>query len=144
MYNPSHNPAIKPTAQKIPYISHISEFDIDNSFTLKPMTDLMESNWTLYTHVESIYEFFFVSRLNEFGATLLILLSPSLREYRYDGIDVVELVDLLSLCTYQEVLSLDEFSLELVFMVYFLQVHTNTEHLIVTLRDMDLFKYYQG
>ena len=139
-----NNPAIKHTAQRIPYITHVSEFNIDNSFELKPMTDLMESNWNLYTYVESLYEFFFVSRLNEFGATLLVMLSPSLMEDRYNEIDVVELVDLLSLCSFQEVLTMDEFSLELVFMVYFVQVHTNSQHLSETLHYMDLFKYYHG
>ena len=139
-----HNPSLRQTHQVIPYITHISEFEIDNSFELEPMCDLMNYHWNLYTHVESLYEFFFISRLNEFGATLLVLLSTSLREDSYNEIDVVELVDLLSLCTYQEVVTLQEFSLELVFMVYFLQVHTNTQHLSATLHDMDLFKHYHG
>lgn len=128
------------------HITHISGYD-RNKHRLEPMCDLINLNgfeWNLYKHVESLYEFFFISRLNEFGATLLVLLSTSLMEDRYDEIDVIELVDLLSLCTYEEILTLDEFSIDLVFMVYFIQVHTNTEHLSATLHDMDLFKYYHG
>ena len=115
-----------------PYITHISEFQVDNSFELEPMSDLMNSHWNLYTHIESLYEFFFISRLNEFGANLLILLN---NESINDSVDVIELVDLLSLCTYQEVMSLEFFSVDTLFTVYFLQVHCDYKEIHSLLRD---------
>jgi len=117
-----------------PSITHISEFQVDSSFELEPMCDLMNSHWDLYTHVESLYEVFFISRLNEFGANLLILLN---KESINDSVDVIELVDLLSLCTYQEVMSLEFFSMDTLFTVYFLQVHTNTERLFDLMYDIN-------
>ena len=117
-----------------PSITHISEFEVDNSFELESMCDLMNNHWDLYAHVESLYEFFFISRLNEFGANLLILLN---NESINDSVNVIELVDLLSLCTYQEVMSLKFFSLETLFTVYFLQVHTNTERLFDLMYDIN-------
>ena len=117
---------------KTPLIAHISEFDVDNSFELKPMSDLMESNWNLYTYVESLYEFFFISRLNEFGANLLILLNDKEID---NSVDVIELVDLLSLCTFQEVASLEFFCMDTLFTVYFLQVHSDYKEIHSLLRD---------
>ncbi len=115
------------------YIKHISEYN-SNKHTLEPMCDLINKMmyWNLYTHIEHIYETFFIARLNAFGANLLILLS---NESIDDSIDVIELVDQLSLCTYSEVMSLEFFSLETLFTAYFLQVHCDPKEIHSLLKD---------
>tara|TARA_Y100000114_G_C11569288_1_gene235580 strand:- start:119 stop:442 length:324 start_codon:yes stop_codon:yes gene_type:complete len=95
----------------------------------------MNSNgfeWDLYTHVENLYEVFFVCRLNEFGANLLTLLEG---DKFNDEIDIIELTYTIALLTYEEVASLNFFSLETLFIVYFLQVHSDYREIHSLLRD---------
>lgn len=121
------------------HITHINEYN-PNKHTLEPMCDLMNSSigfeWNLYEFAENIYEVFFISRLNEFGATLLTLLEG---DKLHDEIDIIDLNDALSLLTYEEVASLEFFSLETLFLVYFLQVHTDHHWLYHMMRDIYKF-----
>ena len=116
------------------HITHISEYD-RNKHRLEPMCDLLNSNgfeWNLYTHVENLYEVFFIARLNEFGANLLTLLEG---DKLHDDIDIIDLTYTLSLLTFEEAVSLDFFSLETLFIVYFLQVHSDYKEIHSLLRD---------
>lgn len=121
------------------HITHINQYD-RNKHTLEPMCDLMgyggTFGWNLYTHVENLYEVFYISRLNEFGAHLLTWLEG---DKVHDDIDIIDLTYTLSLLTFEEVASLDFFSLETLFMVYFLQIHTDHHWVYRMMRDIYKF-----
>ena len=117
------------------YITHINHFDI-NKHDLDSMADIVnygEFEYDLYTLIENLYEIFFISRLNEFGAHLLTLLEE---DKLHDEIDIIELNATLSLLTFEEIASLKFFSLEILFIVYFLQVHTNNHWFYRMMRDI--------
>ena len=120
------------------HITHINQYD-QSKHRLEPMCDLINLNgfeWDIYTHIENLYEVFFISRLNEFGAYLLTLLEG---DKVPDDIDIIELTYTLSLLTFEEVASLDFFSLDTLFLVYFLQVHTDHHWTFRMMRDIYKF-----